>query len=50
MPTLTDAGPMISLIDGKDYSHLKCQAVLPRLERPMITTWPCYTEAMYFLG
>ncbi|MGI4787452.1 MAG: type II toxin-antitoxin system VapC family toxin [Janthinobacterium lividum] len=50
MPTLTDAGPMISLIDGSDHSRLICQSVLRRLERPMVTTWPCYTEAMYFLG
>lgn len=50
MPTLTDAGPLISLIDGKDHSHSVCQAALPVLESPMVTTWPCYTETMYFLG
>ena len=50
MPTLTDTGPLISLIDASDHSHSLCRAALPLLPRPMVTTWPCYTEAMYFLG
>lgn len=41
---------MISLIDGSDHSHSLCRAALPALEKPIVTVWPCYTEAMYFLG
>jgi predicted nucleic acid-binding protein len=48
--TLTDTGPLVALIDKGDSGHTACQAILPSLSPPLITTWPCLTEAMYLLG
>ena len=48
--TLTDAGPLVALLDKNDIRHVVCRAYLPRLSPPMRTTWPCFTEAMYLLG
>jgi uncharacterized protein len=49
--TLTDAGPLIALLDRTERHHRACSAVLQDLPaQPMLTTWPCFTEAMYLLG
>jgi predicted nucleic acid-binding protein len=49
--TLVDAGPLIALIDeGQGEIHRTCVARLASLSGPLLTTWPCFTEAMYFLG
>lgn len=48
--TPIDAGPLYVLFNRKDPSHQRCVAVLPILAGPLITTWPCFTEAMYLLG
>jgi len=48
--TLTDASPLIALINARDQAHARCQAVLPTLPAPLITTWPCFTEAMYLVN
>ncbi len=48
--TLTDAGPLVALLDKNDIRQGPCRAFLPRLSPPMRTTWPCFTEAMYLLG
>lgn len=48
--TLTDTGPLIALIDEDDNYYRACTAALPRLPRPLITTWPCITEATHLLG
>ncbi|MDQ2687503.1 MAG: PIN domain-containing protein [Armatimonadota bacterium] len=48
--TLTDTGPLIALIDEDDNYYHACTAALPRLPRPLITTWPCITEAAHLLG
>ncbi len=48
--TLTDTGPLIGVIDEDDKHHAACATQLPRLDEPMVTTWPCFTEAMYLLG
>jgi predicted nucleic acid-binding protein len=49
--TLADAGPLVALIDhGQGEAHQTCVAVLKSLSGPLVTTWPCFTEAMYFLG
>lgn len=48
--TLTDAGPLIALIDRGEDAHKRCVAALATLRAPMITTWPAFTEAMYLLG
>jgi predicted nucleic acid-binding protein len=49
--TLADAGPIVALIDrGQAAVHRKCVDALASLSGPLVTTWPCFTEAMYFLG
>ena len=48
---LTDAGPLVALLDGDDPNHHACAAAGKRLpSEPLLTTWPCFTEAMYLLG
>ncbi len=48
---LTDTGPIVALLDSDDPSHIDCLAVAQRLPaEPLLTTWPCFTEAMYLLG
>jgi predicted nucleic acid-binding protein len=48
--TLTDAGPLIALIDADDPDHARCVETLDRLRLPLATTWPAFTEATYLLG
>lgn len=48
---LTDTGPLVALLDADDPSHTACVAAARRLSSgPLLTTWPCFTEAMYLLG
>ncbi len=48
--TLTDTGPLVGLINRNDPNHPKCMAAAKRLpEAPLLTTWPCFTEAMYLV-
>jgi hypothetical protein len=48
--TLTDTGPLVALINRNDPNHVVCIAAARRLPAgPLITTWPCFTEAMYLL-
>lgn len=48
---LTDTGPLVALLDADDRYHAACLAAVSRLPpAPMVTTWPCFTEAMYLLG
>lgn len=48
--TLTDAGPLIALIDADEPDHETCLNALDELALPLVTTWPAFTEAMYLLG
>ena len=48
--TLTDAGPLIALIDADEADHIACVQALTNLSLPLETTWPAFTEAMYILG
>ena len=48
--TLTDAGPLIALIDAGETDHERCRIALEQLELPLLTTWPAFTEAIYLLG
>ena len=48
--TLTDAGPLVALIDADEPDHEVCRMVLGQLQLPMATTWPAFTEAMYLLS
>lgn len=48
--TLTDTGPLVALINRNDPNHLVCIEAAKHLPRgPLMTTWPCFTEAMYLL-
>jgi predicted nucleic acid-binding protein len=48
--TLTDTGPLVALINRNDPNHTPCVAATKRLPAgPLVTTWPCFTEAMYLL-
>jgi predicted nucleic acid-binding protein len=48
---LTDTGPLIALLDDNDRHHASCLAVVRSLpNQPLLTTWLCFTEAIYFLG
>lgn len=47
---LIDTGPLVALLDENDPAHKLVADCLDRLpNRPLLTTWPCLTEAMYFL-
>ena len=48
--TLTDAGPLVALIDADEADHGTCVLALRQLDRPLVTTWPAFTEAMYLLS
>ena len=47
---LTDAGPLVALVDQREPNHVRCVATLARITPPLVTTWPAFTEAMYLLG
>ena len=48
--TLTDAGPLVALLDADEADHERCRAALEVLRLPLRTTWPAFTEAMYLIG
>lgn len=48
--TVTDAGPLVALIDADEPDHDACRYALSRLALPLVTTWPAFTEAMYLLS
>lgn len=42
---------MVALLDKDDTYHTTCVTAAERLPfDAMLTTWPCFTEAMYLLG
>jgi predicted nucleic acid-binding protein len=47
--TLTDAGPLIAIIDADEPDHEICLETLDQVSLPLVTTWPAFTEAMYLL-
>ena len=47
---LTDAGPLIAILDRGELHHQACVDCLVELTGPMLTTWPAFTEAMYSLA
>ena len=48
--TLCDTGSLVALIDRDDANHARCVAALNTLPASaLVTTWPCLTEAMYYL-
>src|SRR5205823_2585393 len=41
---------LIALFDRNDKHHADCARILLGLPpAPLVTTWPCFTEAFYFL-
>lgn len=45
---LCDTGPLVALIDRDDPHHSACARALATMPPvPLVTTWPCWTEAMY---
>jgi predicted nucleic acid-binding protein len=49
--TLADTGPLVALLDHNDpYHQLALQTAAGLPPAPLLTTWPCLTEAMYLLG
>lgn len=48
---LTDTGPLVALVDRNDPYHQAADDTTARLPAvPLVTTWPCLTEAMHFAG
>lgn len=48
---MIDAGPLIALIDFDDAHYQRAITTLRTLPKaPLLTVWPCFTEAMYLLG
>jgi predicted nucleic acid-binding protein len=47
--TLTDAGPLVALIDGDELDHDRCREALDELRLPLLSTWPAFTKAMALL-
>ncbi len=48
--TLTDSGPLYALIAHNDAYHSRAVQQVAAVALPLVTTWPCLTEAMHFLG
>lgn len=47
---LTDAGPLIALVDENDQNHMICKVCANQSRHAqMLSTWPCFTEAMHLL-
>ena len=46
--TLMDAGIQFALVDKNQESHRRCRSTLSKVSKPLLTPWPCFTEAMYF--
>jgi len=47
--TLTDAGPLVAIIDADEDDHETCLDALESVTLPLLTTWPAFTEAMYLI-
>lgn len=48
---LCDAGPLLALLDARQGDlHVRARSALQTLRAPLLTTSPCFTEAMYLVG
>lgn len=48
---LIDTGPLVAILDRNDAQHQACLRILQGLPAaPLLTTWPCFTEAFYLLS
>jgi predicted nucleic acid-binding protein len=41
---------MYGLVADDDPAHADCVDTMRTLPKPLITTWPCFTEAIYLAG
>ncbi len=46
---LADASYIIAIISEDDRDHERCMITAAKIHSPLLTTWPCITEAMYLL-
>ena len=47
---LAGTSPIVAIIDEGDDEHEACMSLLKTLPKaPLLTTWACFTEAMYLL-
>jgi predicted nucleic acid-binding protein len=44
---LCDAGVLLCLVDRTQTHHSAYRNMVKGLAKPLVTTWPCLTEAMY---
>lgn len=44
---LCDAGVLLCLVDRTQPQHENYKNLVMRVNKPMVTTWACLTEAMY---
>lgn len=44
---LCDAGALLCLVDPKQPKHQAYRQTVAQLEQSLVTTWSCFTEAMY---
>ena len=47
---LCDTGFMVAIIGTRDNNHRRAVDALSTIRFPVITTWPCLTEAMHLVG
>jgi predicted nucleic acid-binding protein len=48
--TLCDTGIIVALISRTDQHYQRCVGLMKTWHDPLMTTWPCITEAMHILG
>ena len=46
---LFDAGVLLCLVDRTQPQHSAYKKAVVPLAKPLLTTWPCLTEAMYLV-
>ena len=50
--TLTDTGPLFAVVDPQNQPEQfqRCLTAMLALPVPLVTTWPCLSEAMHLAG
>ncbi len=50
--TLTDTGPLFAMVDPANQpdQFQRCPTAMRTLPVPLVTTWPCLSEAMHLAG
>lgn len=46
---LVDTGPLKALFDPKDQHHVRCEAILQKIQEGLVTTVPVLVEAFHLL-